>query len=149
MTVKSWGTGRKDYSQNVEYSVEPVIRGPQTQYVYYLEISDVASGGSGTVDVDITADTVVMLYDFYLTSTANVLLDFNIFALSNGTVATVFRDRGFQNIYHPIPQGFPFFDTYRLSYKNNGNKVVDLAFTAAGIYTSEKAYYLTINLPTG
>ncbi|GAI51507.1 unnamed protein product, partial [marine sediment metagenome] len=108
MTVAPWGTGRKDYSENVEYSVEPVIRGPQTQYNYYLEIPNVAAGGSATVDIDITADTVVILYDFYLTATADVMLDFNIFALSNGVAATIFRDRGFQRIYHPIPQGFPF-----------------------------------------
>lgn len=148
MAVQSWGTGRKDYSENVEYSVEPVIRGPQTQYTYYEEFLNVAAGASSTVDIDITADTVVILYDFYLSSIANVLLDFNIFAIgTDGSVATVFRDRGFQSIYHPIPSGFPFFNTYRLGYTNNSEILIDLIFTVAGLYTSEDEYYLTITGP--
>jgi len=41
-TVQSWGTGRKDYSENIEYSTIPIIRSHQrrkvstiSNYVYY------------------------------------------------------------------------------------------------------------------
>ena len=147
--VDSWGTGRPDYSENVEYSTEPIIRGAQNKYVYYLEILDVAAGGEATIDIDITADTVVMLYDFYMSSIANVLLDFNLFTIdSDGAVtATIFRDRDYQRVYHKIPQGFPFFDTYRVGYKNNSNRTIDLFLNIAGLYTSEKEYYLTVGQP--
>ena len=143
MTIESWGTGRKDYSKNIEYSTEPIIRGPQTQYVYSVELLEVAANSTTTVDVDIPADTVVMLYDFYLSANKNVYISLQIRALgTTGTYATIFKDEGYQRIAHPIPPGFPIFNSYRYIYANQSDEQIDMELSIAGIYTTEDEYYL-------
>lgn len=145
MTVLSWGTGRPDYSKNVEYSTEPIIRGPQTQYVLSEEIEDVAANSTTTVDVDITTDTVVMLYDFFLTANKNVYITLQVRALgTGGTYVSIFKDEGYQRVIHPIPVGFPVFDSYRYIYANLSDEEADLSLQISGLYTGEKEYYLTL-----
>lgn len=143
--VESWGTGRKDFSENVEYSTEPIIRSYQNTYTSYTEYEDVVPGVLTNVDITIPTETVLILYDFFLSSPVNVLLDFDCYAKSatSDVYVNIFRDKGYQTIYHPIPQGFPFFSTYRIRYRNNGERNIDLILTIAGLYTSEKNYYLS------
>jgi hypothetical protein len=145
MTVSSWGTGRPDYSVNIEYSTEPILRSHQNQYNYYLEITDLAPSSSlTTLDIDIPIDTVVLLYDFCLTSVKNQLLEFIVQAKgTGGGYTTIFYDENYQNIYHPIPNGFPFFDEYRIKYRNRGQSDTDLILSIHGLYTGEDEYYLT------
>lgn len=44
MQVKYTGTGRKDYSQNVEYATTPTIRSHQERLVSTIALPDVATG---------------------------------------------------------------------------------------------------------
>ncbi|GAH04933.1 unnamed protein product [marine sediment metagenome] len=81
------GVGRPDYSQNVEKSVEPQIRSWQQEYQHFEEI-DVPAGESITTEIPITAQTVVIVYDFYLSAPRNVLLHMKLeFLTAAGTWA--------------------------------------------------------------
>ena len=144
MSISAWGTGRPDYSENVEYSTEPVIRSHQNQYTHYVDYLDVAANAEVDVEVDITTDTVVMLYDFYLTANKNVLIELHFDAVSSttGSFVTIFNDKAYSRVCHPIPNGFPIFDTYRITYMNHSTEEIDLLLTICGLYTSEKDYYL-------
>lgn len=145
MTVGNWGTGREDYSQNVEVSTEPIVRSWESQYIYFVEIPSVAANSSTTVNATIDADTVVILYDFFLATTLNVLISLEVYAVGvDGSVGTIFRDREYQSIYHPIPVGFPFFNIIRYVYRNMSNEVIDLNLTMSGLSTAEKNYNLAI-----
>lgn len=149
MTISSWGTGRVDYSQNVEYSTEPVIRSWESQYTYFNEFLNVAAGASATLNIDIETDYLTILYDFYLSTPNNVMIGLNCYAVgTDGTAAPIFRDRRFTNIYHPIPQGFPFFHTIRIIYYNYSEIELDYLYLSMfGITTAEKEYYLTYTGP--
>ena len=73
VTVPALGVGRKDYSTNVEMSVEPLIRSWQEEYQFY-DTFVVPAGYSVTREIDIPTQTVVMMYDVYLSTTLNALL---------------------------------------------------------------------------
>lgn len=144
-TVAARGTGRKDYSQNIEFIVEPLIRSYQQQYTYYDEYDDVAPGSSAIVDIPITTGTVAFVYDFRLATFAKILIGLTIQAVgTDGVVAHVAYARGYTNLYHNIPAGFPFFNIIRATYYNLSDKTADLVLSMSGMYTSEKEYHLTL-----
>ena len=85
-TVVPTGVGRKDYSQNVEESVEPEIRSYQAEYKHFEELLAIAAGAAVTQEITITAQTVVMLYDFYLSTPSNAMLHLEVeFFSATGT----------------------------------------------------------------
>jgi len=144
MGVESWGTGRADYSRNVEFSTEPLIRGPQTQYSLYREYLNTAANSNATVSIDTGADVVVMLYDTYLVANKNVLIEIELEAKgTGGSYATIFKHDGYQIIHHPMQRGFPVFQEYRYTYYNKSSEEIDLLLTINGLYTAEKEYYLS------
>lgn len=144
-TVESKGTGRKDYSMNIEYIVEPTIRSYQQMYRYFAEWTDVDPYSVNPVDVAITSDTVTFVYDFRASTWANVLLGLKIEAIgTDGLVATIAQQTGDGSIYINIPAGFPFFKTIRYTVYNYSDKWLDVDVSMNGMYTSEKQYYLRV-----
>jgi len=144
MTVQSWGTGRKDYSKNVEYATEAIIRSYQQQYVV-VETGTLAAGASTTINTAITTETVVMLYDFNFSADSNVLISMVVYAISVAGASTyVFQDKNYQNISHCILKGFPFFGTVRSALTNDGDASINYHYTMAGLVTGEKEYYLRV-----
>jgi len=144
MGVQSWGTGRADYSRNIEFSTEPLIRGPQNQYNHTVDYEDVPANSSSTVDVDVGSDVVVMLYDNYLLANKNVLISMKLEAKgTGGSYANVFKHDGYQIIHHPLVKGFPVFKEFRYTYYNDSDETVNLSVIVNGLYTAEKEYYLS------
>ena len=140
-TVTTTGVGRPDYSQNVELSVEPEIRSWQEEYQHFEEIA-VAAGTSVTTGISITADTVVIVYDFYLSAPRNVLLHMDLeFYTAAGTWATLIEDSGYQNVPVHYARGFPLFRQYRVTITNYGEVDVICRFSAHGTVTAENIYY--------
>ncbi len=144
-TVEARGTGRKDYSMNIEYIVEPVIRSYQQLYKYFSEYIDFPPLTDITVDVDIPLDSVVFVYDFRLCTFAHVLTGLKVQAIgTDGTIADVTYGAGYTSVYQNIPAGFPFFKTIRLILSNYSDKIIDVDVSMNGMYTAEKEYYLRI-----
>lgn len=140
-TVVPTGVGRPDYSQNVELSVEPEIRSWQEEYKHFEEI-EVSAGDSVTTVIEITAQTVVIVYDFFLSAPRNVLLHLNLeFLTAAGTWATLIEDSGYQNVPIHYTRGFPLFRRYRVTITNYGQDDVLCRFSAHGTVTEENIYY--------
>jgi len=140
-TVTPTGVGRPDYSQNVELSVEPEIRSWQEEYQHFEEIA-VAAGTSVTTEIPITAQTVVIVYDFFLSVPRNVLLHMDLeFYTAAGAWATIIEDSGYQNVPIHYSRGFPLFRKYRVTITNYGEVAVRCRFSAHGTVTEENIYY--------
>lgn len=145
MTVQSWGTGRKDYSENIEYSVEPVIRSYQSQYVYWTEITNLTAGIEEVHTITTGSSYVVIIYDFIFTAPLNALIGLKVEAISTaGVAATIFDDTNFQAVRYKMPTGFPFFYQIKATLKNLSDVTYPTCyFSMNGLYTGEKEYYLT------
>lgn len=140
-TVTPEGVGRPDYSINVEKSVEPQIRSWQEEYQHFEEI-DVGAGATETTEIEITARTVVLVYDFYLSAPRNVLLHLNLeFYTAEGTWASLQEESGYQTIPIHYKKGFRFFRKYRVTITNYGNADVLCRFSAHGLVTPVNIYY--------
>ena len=140
-TVVPTGVGRPDYSQNVEKSVEPQIRSWQQEYQHF-EAINVAAGETVTTEILITAQTVVIVYDFYLSAPRNVLLHMKLeFLTADGTWALLIEDSGYQVIPIHYARGFPLFRKYRVEITNYGELDVTCRFSAHGTETEENIYY--------
>lgn len=139
--VTATGVGRKDYSQQVEYSVEPVVRSYQSSYVLD-EVYTVSASSTRTINVAIPISTVVLLYDFLASCTANRLLGFQVYALdTTGLVSSIFSKHGYQKVEHHHSRGAPVFAQIRIVLSNTCDTPVDVYVTIVGIVTGVEEYY--------
>lgn len=135
------GVGRQDFSQSVELSVEPQIRSWQQEYQHFEEI-DVPEGDTVLTEIAITAQTVVIVYDFYLSAPRNVLLHMKLeFLTAAGTWALLIENSGYQVVPINYARGFPLFRRYRVEITNYGEEDVTCRFSAHGTETEENIYY--------
>ena len=140
-SVVPTGGGRPDYSQNVEKAVEPQIRSWQSEYQHFEEI-DVPAGDTILTEIAITAQTVVIVYDFYLSAPRNVLLHMKLeFLTADGTWGLLIEDSGYQTVPIHYSRGFPLFRRYRVEITNYGEEDVTCRFSAHGTETEENIYY--------
>lgn len=141
-TVVPTGVGRQDFSQSVELSVEPEIRSWQQEYKHFEEIDVPANGVPVTTEILITAQTIVIVYDFYLSAPRNVLLHMKLeFLTAAGTWALLIEDSGYQTIPIHYSRGFPLFRKYRVEITNYSEVDVACSFSAHGTETEENIYY--------
>lgn len=140
--VETVGVGRKDYSQSVELAVEPQIRSWQREYKHYEEIPVPANGVPVTTEIEITARTVVIVYDFYLSAPRNVLLHMDLeFFSADDEWAPIIEDSSYQTVSINYARGFPLFRKYRVTITNHGELDVTCSFSAHGTVTAENIYY--------
>lgn len=134
-----------DYSQQVEYSVEPIVRSYQDSYVLD-EVYTVSASSSRTIDVTIPVSTVVLLYDFLASCTKNQLLGFQVYALdSAGLASSIFSKHGYQKVEHHHSRGAPVYAQIRIVLTNGCSVAIDVYVTIAGIVTGVEEYYQTVS----
>ena len=140
--VAATGVGRKDYSQQVEQSVEPIVRSYQNAYVHD-EVYSVLAGQTRIIDVQIPSDTVVLLYDFLASTLSNRLIGFGVSAIDavGGLVNPIFLKSGYQAVPHHHSRGAPVFMTIRLTLTNYCTIDIDISVTLAGVYTGVQEYH--------
>jgi hypothetical protein len=153
VTEKSWaitpvGVGRVDYSQNVEFSVEPIIRSYQDVY-NYDDTWVLAPLETQVQTINIPGDTVVLLYDFLFCCVKNILLTVKVESIDMAmVVGTVFDKSGYQRIEHHHTRGVPVFHQFRITVTNHSPTeaidVVGLAVNCMGLYTSRQEYYMLV-----
>ena len=140
-TVTPTGVGRKDYSQNVEESVEPEIRSYQAEYNHFEEIV-LAAGATVQTEIDITAQTVIMMYDFWLSTPSNEMLHLKVeFYSAAGTWEEMADKSSLQTVEIHYTRGFPLFRKYRITVTNYGINAIAALFSAHGVVTEEDIYY--------
>lgn len=144
-TVTPTGVGRRDYSQDVQFSVEPTIRSMQERYVFE-NVYILYGGQTRTIDVAIPAGQVVLLYDFLLNCPANILLSFQVQTIdADGTINTVFFKAAYQKVEKHLKKGVPVFQTIRIIMTNNSSLNLSSAeVSCAGIQLSAQEYYQRI-----
>lgn len=143
--VTATGVGRKDYSQNVEYSVEPLTRSWEETYQYY---NDAISLPTGTTMIDITLvpQTVIFIYDYVLSVPKNVLLNLRVTALTTaGVEVNILRRDGYQRVEYHMAKGYPFFNTIRVRMTNYSADTVNAILSLVGIVSGEHEYYLSLS----
>lgn len=139
--VTATGVGRKDYSQQVEQSVEPIVRSYQSPYVLD-EVYVVGAASTRTINVTIPTDTVVLLYDFLASQTgaANVV-GLQVYAVdATGLANSIFSKFGVQAVEHHHSRGAPVFQQIRIVLTNPGAQAT-IYVTIAGIMTGVEEYY--------
>jgi hypothetical protein len=143
--VETTGVGRKDYSQQVEYSVEPIVRSYQNAYLLD-EIYLVPAGSVRTIDVNIPSETVVLLYDFIASISRNCLLGFEVQAIdvAGGLANPIFSKADYQKVEHHHSRGAPVFLTIRIILTNYCTFDLDVSVTLAGIYTGVQEYHQSV-----
>jgi len=135
------GIGRRDFSQNVEQSVEPMIESWQEDYLYNVAL--LLPGFSASIlEIDITEETVVMIYDLFLSVALNVLLILNVEAYVDGVWTPMAYMESYQTVKIHLSKGFPLFDKYRITITNYSTAPLVAYFSSHGIVTGEDFYHM-------
>ena len=131
MATKSWGTGRKDYSEMVELSTIPVIRSWEQAAKAYAEIS-VPAGETVETEILVEGGGTHYIFDIYISVTANVLIRTTIYQSG-----ILFLDKyGYQFTDWDVTAGIPF-DQLTLRIINYGGEDVTAYYTHHGVYGVE------------
>lgn len=140
--VTPTGIGRKDYSQQIEQSVEPIVRSYQQSYILD-EVYVVDALSTRTIDVDIPLDTVVLLYDFLASQVdAADVLGLQVYAIdTTGVASSIFSKFGVQQVEHHHSRGAPVFQQIRIVLTNPTGASMTVYLTIAGIQTSVEEYH--------
>lgn len=138
--------GRKDYSQQVEYSVEPIVRSYQDGYIFD-QLYTVDAASSMTINVTIPTNTVVLLYDFLASCTnATTVLGMQVLAVdSAGLASSIFSKYGTQHVEHHHSRGAPVFQQIRIILTNTAGGQRTIYVTIAGIVTGVEEYHQRIS----
>ena len=140
-TVVPTGIGRRDFSQNVEQSVEPLVESWQSDYLYNVAL--LLPGFSASIhEIDITEETVVMIYDLFLSVALNVLLILHVEAYVDGVWTHMAYMESYQTVKIHLSRGFPLFDKYRITITNYGTETLVCFFSSHGIVTGDDFYHM-------
>lgn len=141
-TVNPTGVGRKDYSQQVEQSVEPIVRSYQDSYVLD-EVYTVNGLSTRTINVTIPTNTVILLYDFLASQVgAANILGLQVLAVDSvGLASSIFSKFGIQHVEHHHSRGAPVFQQIRIILTNTAVGAITAYVTIAGIITGVQEYY--------
>jgi len=135
MAVERWGTGRRDYSNNVEETVVPIIRSYQATATAY-ETFTLNPGEEKDIDVTLSFTEDAnnhFIAHIDITVDANVLIEAKI--LSAGY--TFISLYGYQKIEFDIPQSLGLSEV-TLRVKNHGDVTVNGAYSHSGVQGTEK-----------
>lgn len=138
--IQSEGVGRRDYGAAIETAVEPMIRSYESEYSYFEAIA-VNAGASVQRVLTLPADTVVIVYDFFISCPVfqRIELVFEFYVAPAYTELMRKSDLGSVKIQ--LSKGFPLFDQYRLTINNLGDVNVTIPLSVHGIETAEDQYY--------
>lgn len=141
-SVTPTGVGRKDYSQNVQVAVEPIIRDYQSKYNSGLIELSLPADGNVEQEIEFETGYVYILYDFFLSIPRMSLIRFHVqFYSAAGNWLTIVNEYGYQKCKAQILKGFPMARKYRVTAYNYCPEDLTAVFSAHGIVTEETRYY--------
>lgn len=141
------GVGRADYSDGVEFSVEPTIRSYQQVYSEWRTVT-VPAGADLVVNIPIPTGYVAMVYDFFATVRDLILLRMLVQSVSGVVIADVITQQRYGSLAAKLPKGYPFFANVRFTIHNYGIVARDVNVGAVGIYT-DVSHYAQVWVPPG
>jgi len=143
--VQAQGIGRSDYSSAVEISTEPFITSWQSVYSH-SEFVNIPANGNTVVDIPLTQDLVVILYDFFASIPANRLIRLVVQIQDTaGAVLTVVDEQDYQTVVAHISKGAYSINNIRFVVYNFSNTPEnDMVIGCAGMYTTLQQFTLHI-----
>lgn len=135
MVVEAWGTGRRDYSDNVEETVVPIIRSYQSVATAYETFTlNPGEQKDITVDLDFTESSENhFIAHIDVTVDANVLIGIEVISADRTFILLY----GYQKIELDIPQSLGLSEVV-LRVKNYGDVTVNGAYSHSGVQGTEK-----------
>ena len=142
--IETWGTGRRDYSTNIEESVVPIIRSHQYRLYYYFDY-DLAPYDFMTIENEPIYEQIglagvparphgynTMLYTADITFTDNILIKAYFGLVDTVTYATDFKQLkyGYGSVRFIFPKGLSLMDIS--STISQDNRAWCLAFLPGG-----------------
>lgn len=134
MGVKLWGTGRKDYSTNVEESVIPIVRSYQVN-AHAIEQFELDSGEEKDVEVELPFSPDAkchFIFHIDISVDANVLIGTEIWSEGVKFISGF----GYQAIEIDLPQSWGISEI-TLKIKNYGGVKVKGAYSHNGVQGTE------------
>jgi len=138
--ISSLGSGRRDYSADVLFSSESLIRNYQDVYSYHGIMAGVAAGGSSSTVITLTASKTVFVLNVAASTARNVLCRITVESYDNGTYTTVMDNYGFMNAGENIRRGVEFTDRMRVTIYNYGESAQDFVFYLTGLQLDTDIY---------
>jgi len=131
------GVGREDYSSAVEVTTEPFVSSWQSGYSYASLVS-VPAAGSKVIDVPISKNLVVILYDFFASIPSNRLIRLVVETLDTLGVASCPVDKsGYQAIAARVSKGIYSVNNIRFTvYNYSTTPENNMVIGCAGMYTT-------------
>lgn len=138
------GVGRKDYSENVEFAVEPQIRSYQSLYAYNTT-RRLGPLSADTFTITVPSGSVAIIHDIILSVPANVLIGLDVVAVEGGvSMATPVSDTKYQIIAEHRSQGYPAFETLVITLYNYSSLTLDFVLNLTGFQVSREQYYQAV-----
>lgn len=147
-TTPSLGVGRKDYSQGVEESVEPLISSYQDEYSDWGAFT-VPAGADLTINFTMPAGKVVIGYDFFCQFYCNTLMSLRISAYRLHPMPpgyyVVFSTQKYGSIEKHITKGVVFYAGWDAVwvFHNYAAFDVDVAIGYNGLVMDSNRYVVT------
>ncbi len=143
--VVSRGIGRRDYSQGIEESVEPLTSSYQESYSDW-DFQLVPAGGSITRNFAIPTGRVIVAYDFWASFPQFTLLQLQVLAYrilpAPPVLSQVLITTAYGSIETRVTKGEPFYSgDARFVITNYAANDVWVSFGFAGIAVDEGQYY--------
>ena len=136
------GVGRRDYSQDVQVAVEPIIRDDQEKYNSGVIELSMPAGGSVQQEIPFETGYVYMLYDFCLSVPSRTLIRLFVqMYTAAGAWAAILNQYDYQTVKANLTKGFPLARKYRVTAYNYGADDLTGLFSAHGIRLEETKYY--------
>lgn len=137
-TATPTGTGRTDYSQDVQKTVEPITQSWQETYKDYQAFT-LNVGESATIETPIPSPYMILLYNFYLSCypASDIELHVQYFHTSFQSWNDIVAKQANQTIDVLLEKGFPFLGKYRIISTNLGLAPIDCFYSAHGIITTQ------------
>jgi hypothetical protein len=131
------GIGRADYSSAVEITTEPFVTSWQSGYSY-ADLVTVPAGGNTVINVPITSNLVVILYDFFASIPSNRLIRLVVETLDTlGATSRPVDKSGYQAIVAKISKGIYSVNSIRFTVYNYATTPENnMVIGCAGMYTT-------------
>lgn len=132
-TISAIGEGRKDYSADILFSSEPLIRGEQ--YVYYARntFSNVPVNGIASCVFTVTSGVTAFIFTACASTMSNSLIRMVIERYENGLYTACIDKYGFLVVTANNKAGVPFNTQYKVVVYNYGNNTQNIEFYTNGI----------------
>lgn len=132
-SVVTIGEGRRDYSADILFASEPLVRGDQTVYYEKHDFTAVPAGGSSSAVFTPPTAYSAFLFTACASTNANVLIRLVVERYESGAYITSIDNYGYMVAQTNSKAGIPITSQYRVTVYNYGTSAQDIIFYTNGV----------------